>query len=109
MTWSQRIYDAFGPEVTGRDIAAALWWFTPQELEGILEMAKKDIKTSVSEFLLAREEADRQFGRDWRLVETDKHYDKYLNREFEQAGYAYGEDLYSIYWLVPNHELQEMR
>jgi hypothetical protein len=100
MTWSQRIYDAFGPDVTGRDVAAALWWFTPQELESILERAKTDIRTACSEFLSAREEVDKQFGPNWRCVETDKYYDKDLNREFERAGYARGEDLYSIYWIV---------
>jgi len=109
MTWTQKFYDVFGPEVTGRDIAAALWHFTPQELEATLEKAKEDNQAACSEFLSARQAADAEFGPGWRVIETDKYYDKYLNREFEQAGYAYGEDLYSVYWLIPNHELQEMR
>jgi len=99
MTWEQRIYDTFGSSVTNHDVAAALWYFTPDELESLLEQAETEMSLACTGFLLARKAADREFGPDWRVVETDKH----SGQEFEQAGYACGEDLHSCYWIIPQH------
>jgi|GEM_PF-4565201 len=61
MSLEQRIYDAFGPDVRDRDIAAALWHFTPEELEAIIEEA------DCSKFLSALQAADQEFGPGWRI------------------------------------------
>jgi len=54
MTWEQKIYDAFGPEVTDRDIEAALAYYSEEELEDLLEQARQDIKSACERFLSAR-------------------------------------------------------
>ena len=101
MTWTQRIYDAFGPSVTDHDVAAALWYFTLDELESLLQQAETELSLACSGFLSARAAADKELGPGWQVVQTDNYYDKDLEREFEQSGYAYGEDIYSTYWLIP--------
>jgi len=75
---TQKLYDCFGPDVQDKDIAAALWHFSPYELEEIFEHAKRDIAEACRQFLSARDAADQEFGKGWRVVTTDLRRDRKL-------------------------------
>jgi len=81
VTLEQRIYDAFGPDVQDRDIAAAAWYFEPEELEAILEEA------DCAKFLSALRAADQEFGPGWR-IEDLHHYDCAVRTSVISLNYA---------------------
>jgi hypothetical protein len=98
MTWTRRIYDTFGPDVQDRDIVAALWHYTEEELDAIIQLAATDIVAACRQFLAAREAADREFGPGWSVIETN--YRDAKARNLEARGLRCERDGTVMYWIV---------
>jgi hypothetical protein len=104
MSLLQEIYTSFGPDVTDKDIAAALWHYSRDELEQLFELAETDGAEATSRFLAAREVADDEFGPGWDVEVTDpRRWPDHRGREadFEQLGLRYGEADGLKFWLLP--------
>ena len=99
-SFAGEIVEAFGPEVQEKDIAAALWYYTREDLKKILRLAETNIAAATDELLEARRVADQEFGEGWK-VKVLYYRDRKNIRPLEKRGLIYGDNGILQYWIIP--------
>jgi len=99
-SWAGEIIEAFGPDVQEKDIAAALWYYTREDLQKILWLAESNLPAATDELLEARRAADQKFGEGWK-VRALYYRDRKNIRPLEKRGLTCEQDGILQYWIIP--------
>jgi len=105
-SWAGGIIEAFGSSVQEKDIAAALWYYTREDLQKILRLSERDIATATDQILEARRAADQKFGSGWK-VRVTYYKDRKKIRPLEKRGLICENDGVLLYWFIPVRNRKE--